>query len=68
MIFKLDNITGEITEISSEDARRALGAFGWTTWSIDDFFRSAKVLCTSFSTFCRFRDRLVEFHRQEARS
>lgn len=66
MIYKLDNLTGVITTVSSEEARRALEAYGWTKWSIDDFFRSAKVLCDMRHDYCRFRDRLEELKREKS--
>jgi hypothetical protein len=65
MIYRLDAATGEIREVTAEEARRALQSYGWTAWSVNDFFRSAKVLCTSFFYFSRFRNRLEEFRAPE---
>lgn len=63
MIYKLNNLTGEITQVSSQEAERALRSYGWTDWSINDFFRSAKVLCDHTNDYCRFRDRLEDLRR-----
>jgi hypothetical protein len=60
MIYKLDSITGEMSRISADEARRSLTSAGWSNWNIQDFFRSAKVLSTRFFYFCRFSDRLDE--------
>jgi hypothetical protein len=67
MIYKLDNLTGEIKPVSSEETRRALSAYGWTAWSIDGFFRSAnKVLCTRFFYFSRSLTELEILRREHS--
>ena len=65
MIYKLNISTGEITVASSDEARSALCG-RWSNWSINDMFRTAKVLTTATAAYCRFRDRLEDLHRDNS--
>jgi hypothetical protein len=66
MIFRLNPMTGEIDEVTGDQAQRALKSYGWTDWSINNLFRSATVLCTRFFYFSRFRSRLEEMASEGA--
>ena len=67
MIYKLEISTGEISPVSSEEARRALQASKrWSPWSIDEMFRSTKTLWTATAYFCRYRIYLEDVQRDRA--
>lgn len=67
MIFRMDQGSGEITEITSEEARRALETYKWSKRIVGEFFMSAKVLFTPNAYFCRFKGRLEELRSEVAR-
>lgn len=60
MIYKINNRTGEITQIPDSDGRYALESYGWSANIISEFFRSAKVLYTPTAHYSRFKNRLEE--------